>query len=103
MSTADESFRTAAHAHVLRALDAIAEILGDKTAPAATRLRAAFGLIELVYGPPRRANAAPLEAQAAALMQRVPHGGAQPAKKESVDEHFRRMRQEKNAASGPRR
>ena len=96
MSTADETFRTAAHAHVLKALDAIAEILEDKSAPAATRLRAAFGLIELVYGPPRRVAAAPLQEQAAELMQRIPHGGGQPAKKESIDEHFKRMRVEKN-------
>jgi hypothetical protein len=98
----DDSFLLAAQAHVLTALDAIGEILQDKSAPAATRLRAAFGIIELVYGRPRAARPEGAAEMSALLAAHPPSGStAGPARKESIDERFARMRREKAARASP--
>ena len=93
-----DSLMQAALAHVARAFDAIGEILADKTAPAATRLRAAFGIIELAYGKPT-AQAGRTTAEAAAVL-----AASAPAlpRKESLDERFARLRREKAAARAAR-
>ena len=50
--SAHDAFLKAATAHLQKALEVIASILQDETAKPATKLRAAFGIIELALGRP---------------------------------------------------